>query len=110
MTNRSMPGKQNQYLASITFNLSSKLLELSGSNLLNSWLIQSSKVKRVAYYFKSQAYYNELESALECKKYLEGYKKFINMFFWGYKAGSLNISTFKMLVRTILMLPSIPKK
>ena len=95
MTNRSIPGKQQSYLASITFNLSKKIYSLYVANSLNSWMINSKGVLLISYHFKSQGFYNKLEESLECKNYFFGLKYFLLMFFWGIRARRINKFHFK---------------
>lgn len=111
MTNRGEAGKWNIYLASITHNLSNKLLGLTENNSGQIWNVKKQVIKKAAFEFKSQGYYNELEAALELKQVLKSYKILIKMILWQLRSKKLlSIFHFKMVLRTILVKPSFPKR
>jgi glycosyltransferase involved in cell wall biosynthesis len=109
MTNRNIPGKQNDYLSSVTHNLFKQLFKDSNKIAMELG-ISVSKVIRVSYKFKSLAYYNELEMHLELGNRLEAFKAFKKMFYYNLiKNYRIKLFDIKMLVRVILLWPSHKK-
>ncbi|MFV8336872.1 glycosyltransferase family 2 protein [Flavobacterium sp. RSP29] len=106
MTNRSIPGKQNAYLSNITHNLSNQLARES-TNIAKGLGVPISKVIKVSNFYKSQAYYNEVEMHLELASRLIAFKSFIKMFYFGIiSKNKIQLFDLKMLLKIIVLKPS----
>lgn len=111
MTNRSIPGKWNTYLAGVCYNLSKRLIDISMKGDERQWNVSAEKIKNTAYGFRSQSYYNKLEAALECSQFLLGYKNCILMLYWHFLTRRfISVFHLKMIVKTLIMRPSFKKR
>ena len=110
MTNRRQPGKQNLYLAGVTHRLASLVMQLADRSQL-PWGVTRRKLIAVSHGFRAQAFYNDLEAALELKQVAKAWDRCARMLFHGMLAhGRMPSLHAKMLVRTIIMRPSSPKQ
>lgn len=110
MTNRKIPGKWNIYLSRVTHNLANKLLSISYENKGSTWDVSRKRLNSVAFFFRSQAFYNELEAHLELSENLKSYKKCLLMLYWSLRAsGKISFFHLRMIAKTILGKPSFPK-
>jgi glycosyltransferase involved in cell wall biosynthesis len=110
MTNRRIPGKQNEYLSRITHNLSNQLQVIAESNVLSDFNVPVKSIKKVARYFRAQAYYNQLEAALEIRNQVKALNYFLHMLYWNMRVGNwVSLFLAKMFIRTLLRKPSQPK-
>jgi glycosyltransferase involved in cell wall biosynthesis len=103
MTNRAIPGKQKEYLSSVTQNLSKQLYKDS-DKIAKELSVSVSKVKKVSNWYESQAFYNELEMHLELKSRVKAFKAFIKMVNYQLLSHeSLKTFHFKMLIKIFLL-------
>jgi glycosyltransferase involved in cell wall biosynthesis len=108
MTNKHSAGVWNGYLASMTHRLADKLEAMSKAP--PSWLGTPQEAQFLAWDYRSRAWYNELESALECHLPARAWGRWFRMVIAAYRSGK-GLTKFhcKMLVKTILQEPSFPK-
>ena len=109
MTDRQIPGVQNQYLSQVNKQVSIQL-NLNKHNLIPYPFLTDRDIARCSRHFLSTAYYCQLESSLEKKNYLQSIQSYL-LFALHQPKISLNSVIFliKMLARTIFMRPTFPK-
>jgi len=108
MTNRTIPGKWNTYLAGVTHRLADRMAGLSPATA--SWLQSVAQAKRIAGRFRAQAFYNELEAALELHERGKAYRALLSMLWNEFKFRRCPSGlALKMIVRTVLLRPTFPK-
>ena len=111
MTNRDDAGTQNLYLAGITHRLADRIENILSMEKSPQWFLPERYAKKVAANYRSQAYYNELEAALECGQRMNSFKSCLKMI--GYALISnigLNKLHFKMIIKTLIGKPSFKKQ
>ena len=108
MTNRHSPGVWNSYLASMTHRLANRLEAMSAC--APKWLGSAEDAWTIAWDYRAQAWYNELEAALECQFFVRAWGRWFRMAFAAAR-GRVGLEFFhwKMLAKTILLKPSFPK-
>ena len=107
MTNRTVPGRQNDYLAGVHHRLANRIRQL---NPVPSWLGSARMADAIARDFGAVAHYNELEAALERGQRAEALHACLGMLraAFGSASGYTSLHA-RMLVKTLLMRPSFPK-
>ena len=106
MTNRTIPGKQNNYLYKVTLNLSNQLINQSIA-IAQVLGIDSSEVIKVANEFTAQAYYNKIEMHLELGSRLKAFEAMVKMVHYNLKTiYRIKFFDIKMLIRVVLLWPS----
>ena len=88
MTNRKEPGKWQNYLASITYNLAKHLFLLSKVGV-PEWKVSKREIRKVSYEFTAQSNYNKVERSLELKHFISSYKYLIFMLYYSAKSNKL---------------------
>lgn len=107
MTNRKVPGKQNDYLAGVHLRLSEFIAAM---NPLPEWIPSEKRRVQLVREFSRTRHYNELESALERGQRKNAWQACVKML--ADSVGSISgvtPFTLKMVVKTLLMRPSFPK-
>lgn len=109
MTNFDEAGRQNYYLAKVKHILANQLFSMAQQppNWAGSKLI----LEKISRDYRAQAYYNELEAALELGEWKKALQSCLKMLLtaWHSKSG-INKLYCKMIVKTALGRPSFPKK
>jgi len=110
MTNRKEPGKWNFYLSRVTHNLADRLIEMTAVNSRPTWMGSSERVRRVAFEYRAQAFYNELEAHLENHSMSSAWRALYLMFKWQIYSGVRPpVLYFKMIIKVAFGKPSFPK-
>jgi glycosyltransferase involved in cell wall biosynthesis len=108
MTNRTVAGKWNTYLAGVTHRLANQIGGFSPEKVY--WIDSMHQVRKIANGFRAQAYYNELEAALELGRRLSAYRALLKMLSKEVAAmHHVSRLGLKMICRTIFMRPTFPK-
>lgn len=108
MTNRARPGVQNDYLAGVHHRLAQSLHKLDP---LPSWFSNKKQVTQIAWEYDAMGHYNNLEAALERDQRGLAYKACLKMIDAGFRSRTgITSLMVKMMVKTLLMRPSFPKK
>ncbi|PWU08042.1 MAG: hypothetical protein C5B47_05245 [Verrucomicrobia bacterium] len=95
------PGVRNAYLASLTHRLADRLESMSSSP--PEWF-SSKACKSLAWHYRSQAWYYELATALECKLFTRACGRWLRMVTAANRSGKgLKKIHWEMLIKTILM-------
>lgn len=110
MTVRDEPGTWNNYLAGITHRLADRIEDILEREDYPQWILPKSYAKKVAATYRSQAYYNELEAALECEERIKSFKSYLKMMEYAQASNTrLGKFHFKMLLKTLLGQPSFKR-
>lgn len=108
MTDRDVPGRQNDYLAGIHRRLA---LRIQALEPVPAWMPSRDFARALARDYESVAYYNDLEAALERGQRGQAVRACLRMI--GATAGSASgygLLHARMVAKTILMRPSFPKR
>ena len=109
MTNRNLAGRWNTYLAGVTHRLADRMEVMSPDKAF--WISSVRHAKAIAGKFRAQAFYNELEAALELARRSAAFKALWGMLTNEFLAGRwLSILALKMILRTIMLRPTFPKR
>lgn len=109
MTNRTIPGKQNNYLYQMTLSLSNQLIK-QAAEIANVLGIVPTKVIKVGKVFKAQAYYNKTEMYLELGSRSKAFGAFVKMVYYNIVTiYCIKFFDIKMFIRVILLWPSQKK-
>jgi len=111
MTNRDDPGRQNRYLSKITHCLADRIEYLLSTSNAPQWFLPEVSSRRVAAAYRAQAYYNELEAALECGERMNSFKSYLKMMQQAVIGSTgLNELHLRMLIRTLIGRPSFRRR
>ena len=110
MTNRRQPGKWKIYLSKVTHNLADRLQDLSARSKPPAWMDDRRRAIGVSREFRAEAYYAELEAALELRRPFRAIISCYRMLYWQLRSGArFKLLHYKMIIRTIILRPSHPK-
>lgn len=109
MTNRNVPGKWQNYLAGVNWNLSKRLYGLSREGV-EEWKVSKRKIRDISYEFKKQSYYHKVEAALELHNLCDSFKFLACMLYYSVVSRTaLNVFNLKIFGKVLLQRPSFPK-